>query len=102
AIAFSTAPKQQFTVTGIAGFGNADTAGGATFALFTETTAERVLDGQGKYDAIDVSADKGVSDIVLRDRIAERLPRSAEAATGQQAAAAAEQSTESTISTFIG
>ena len=101
-IAFVAAPKQVFTITGIAGFGSADSLAGATISLFTEDTAERVLDGQNKYDEIDASAQSGVSDITLRDRIAAVLPHYAEAATGQQAAQAAEQSTESTISTFIG
>lgn len=101
-IAFTTASERRFTITGIAGFGTSDNLAGATIALFTEDTAEQVLDGQNKYDAINVSAQNGVSDIALRDRIAAVIPRSAEAATGQQAAQAAEQSTESTISTFIG
>jgi putative ABC transport system permease protein len=101
-IAFTSAPEQQFTITGIAGYGSSDTLAGATIALFTETTAERVLDGQDKYDAIDVSAQSGVNDTSLRNAIAATLPPYAEAATGQDAAAAAVQSTENTISTFIG
>ena len=101
-IAFTVAPEQRFTISGIAGFGTSDNLAGATIALFREDTAERVLDGKNKYDEIDVSAQGGVSDIGLRDRIASTLPSYAEAATGQQAAQAAEQSTESTISTFIG
>ena len=98
-IAFIAAPVQTFTITGIAGFGNSNSLAGATISLFTEATAERVLDGQNKYDEIDVSARSGVSDTALRDRIASQLPSYAEAQTGQQAA---QQSTEATISTFIG
>lgn len=101
-IAFTAAPVQMFTITGIAGFGNSNSLAGATISLFTEATAERVLDGQNKYDEIDVSARSGVSDTALRDRIASQLPSYAEAQTGQQAAQAAQQSTEATISTFIG
>ena len=101
-IAFMAAPEETFTITGIAGFGNSNSLAGATISLFTETTAERVLNGQDKYDEIDVSAQSGVSDTALRDRIASQLPAYAEAQTGQQAAQAAQQSTESTISTFIG
>ena len=74
------------------------TSAGATIALFTESTAERVLDGQNKYDSILVSAQSGVTDVVLREHIAAALPSYAEAETGQQAAAAAEQSTELTRS----
>ena len=56
----------------------------------------------GEDDSILVSADSGVTDVVLRERIASALPSYAEAETGQQAAQEAEQSTENTISTFIG
>lgn len=101
-IAFIGGAEQRFTVSGITGYGTSDNLAGATIALFTEDTAERVLDGQDKYDQINVSATAGTADSDLRDRIAARLPSYAEAQTGQQAAAAAEQSTEATISTFIG
>ena len=101
-IAFTAAPEQTFTITGIAGFGNSNSLAGATISLFTEATAERVLNGQDKYDEIDTSAKSGVTDTALRDRIASQLPSYAEAQTGQQAAQAAQQSTEATISTFIG
>jgi putative ABC transport system permease protein len=101
-IVFAGGAEEHFTITGIAGYGSSDNLAGATITLFTEATAERVLEGKGKYDSILASAQPGVTDITLRDRIAAALPSSAEAATGQAAAAAAEQSTEATISTFIG
>ena len=94
--------EQHFIISGIAGYGSSDNLAGATIALFSEATAEQVLDGQGKYDSILVSADNGVTDVVLRERLARALPSYAVAETGQQAAAAAEQSTQATISTFIG
>jgi putative ABC transport system permease protein len=102
AIVFSGGVEQHFVISGTAGYGSSDNLAGATIALFTEATAEQVLDGQGKYDSILVSAQDGVTDVVLRERIAAALPGYAEAETGQQAAQAAEQSTENTISTFIG
>src|SRR5580700_4088457 len=101
-IVFLGGVEEHFTITGIAGYGSSDNLAGATIALFTEATAERVLEGDNKYDSILVSAQSGVTDIQLRERIAAALPSYAVAETGQQAAAAAEQSTESTISTFIG
>jgi len=101
-IVFLGGVEEHFTISGIAGYGSSDNLAGATIALFSEATAERVLDGQDKFDSILVSAQSGVTDVVLRERIAQALPGYAEAETGQQAAAAAEQSTESTISTFIG
>ncbi|MGH3578094.1 MAG: ABC transporter permease, partial [Mycobacterium sp.] len=93
-IVFLGGAEEHFTITGIAGYGTSDNLAGATIALFTEATAERVLEGQNKYDNILVSAESGVTDVVLRERIAAALPSYAEAETGQQAAAAAEQSTE--------
>jgi len=101
-IVFLGGVEERFTISGIAGYGSSDNLAGATIALFTEATAERVLEGDNKYDSILVSAETGVTDVQLRERIAAALPSYAEAETGQQAAAAAEQSTESTISTFIG
>lgn len=101
-IVFLGGVEEHFTISGIAGYGSSDNLAGATIALFTEATAERVLQGENKYDSILVSAQSGVTDVQLRERIALALPSYAEAETGQQAAAAAEQSTESTISTFIG
>ncbi|MGH7722403.1 MAG: ABC transporter permease [Candidatus Dormibacteria bacterium] len=101
-IVFAGGVEQRFTITGITGYGTSDNLAGATIALFTEATAERVLEGHDKYDSILVSAQPGTTDITLRDRIAQSLPPYAEAATGQAAAAAAEQSTEATINTFIG
>jgi putative ABC transport system permease protein len=101
-IVFAGGAEEHFTITGIAGYGTSDNLAGATITLFTEATAERVLEGKDKYDSILASAQSGVTDLVLRDRIAAALPSYAEAATGQAAAAAAEQSTEATISTFIG
>jgi putative ABC transport system permease protein len=101
-IVFLGGVEEHFTISGIAGYGSSDNLAGATIALFTEATAERVLQGDNKYDSILVSAASGVTDVQLRERIAAALPGYAEAETGQQAAAAAEQSTESTISTFIG
>jgi putative ABC transport system permease protein len=102
AIVFAGGVEQHFIISGIAGYGSSDNLAGATIALFSEATAEQVLDGQGKYDSILVSADNGVTDVVLRERLARDLPSYAVAETGQQAAAAAEQSTQATISTFIG
>jgi len=102
AIVFAGGVEQHFNISGIAGYGSSDNLAGATIALFTEPTAEQVLDGQGKYDSILVSADNGVTDVVLRERLAKALPSYAVAETGQAAAAAAEQSTQATISTFIG
>src|ERR1700681_3088048 len=90
AIVFAGGVEQHFHISGIAGYGSSDNLAGATIALFTESTAEQVLDGPGQYDSIPGSADSGAPDVVLRERLAKALPSYAVAETGQAAAAAGE------------
>ena len=49
-----------FTLTGIARFGDVDSLGGATIALFDVATARQVL-AQDGFDAIAVAARDGVA-----------------------------------------
>jgi putative ABC transport system permease protein len=79
-------PPRHFTVVGLTGFGSADNLAGATISAFDTATAQDVLDSKGKFDAIDVAAAPGVSDIALRNRIASVLPSGVEAITGAKAA----------------
>jgi len=79
-------PPAKFTLVGLAGFGDADSLGGATLAAFDTATAQRVLNAEGKFDAIDVAAEPGVSDVALRNRVASVLPKGVEAVTGAKAA----------------
>jgi putative ABC transport system permease protein len=67
----------QFKVSGIARFGSADNQGGATWALFDLTTAEKVLAEPGKVDSIKVAAAEGVSQEELASRIRSALPEAA-------------------------
>jgi len=77
-------PTLTVTVVGIATFGDADSPGGASFAMFTQEAAERYLAEPGMVDSIGVTADEGVSQGELRARIAEALPDGVEAVTGQE------------------
>ena len=63
-------------------FGTADSPLGASYALFTLPTAERVLTQPGKIDAIRVQAEPGVSQEELATRIQAVLPPQTEALTG--------------------
>ena len=67
---FRAASRSTSRSPGSPGTGAPNNLAGATIALFTEATAERVLEGQNKYDSILVSAQSGVTDVVLRERIA--------------------------------
>jgi putative ABC transport system permease protein len=67
-------PPQEFTVAGIARFGDADRLGSTTTALFDLATAQQVLGKAGSFDEIRVRADDGVTPAELRDSITSGLP----------------------------
>jgi putative ABC transport system permease protein len=72
-------PPREFTISGIAGFGDADNLAGATLAAFDTTTAQDVLGKEGRYDQIDVVAGDGSSVPELEARIQAALPKGVEA-----------------------
>jgi putative ABC transport system permease protein len=59
----------KFRVSGIATFGNADSAAGATAALFTTPTAQFLSGAVGRYDGIQVAGEEGISQRELVARI---------------------------------
>jgi putative ABC transport system permease protein len=75
-------PTRSYTISGIAGFGQADNLAGATLAVFDLKTAQQVLDSQGKFNEIDVVAQPGTTPDQLRDRIAAAIPGKYESVTG--------------------
>jgi len=79
-------PVRTFTLAGIARFGDVDSLGGATIALFDLPTARQVL-GKSGFDAVAVAAREGVGQPSLIDAIATALPASAEVRTGSEQAA---------------
>ena len=60
---------REFTMVGIANYGDISSPGGATFALFDQPTASEFLLQPGFVDAILVEGDDSVSDEVLAQRI---------------------------------
>ncbi len=76
-----------FTVTGITGYGSADSIGGGSMAIFDTATAQRLFGLTGQYDAINVKAAAGVTATQLRGRIAAVLPAGIEAVTAASFAA---------------
>ncbi len=90
----SQAPPEEFTVVGVAGFGEADNLAGATLAAFDTATAQRLLGKVGQYDTIDMKAVEGVNAFELRSRVEAVLPTACagvepdgcEALTGDQVA----------------
>jgi putative ABC transport system permease protein len=78
-------PVHAYTLTGIAKFGDVDSLGGATIALFDVATARQVLDKTG-FDAIAVAARDGVGTETLIDSIRTVLPTNAQVRTGAEQA----------------
>jgi putative ABC transport system permease protein len=78
----------EYDLVGIARFGNADSPGGATYALWTTAEAQKLVGEPGKFDSIGVVADSGVSQTEVARSVREEL-RSAgdtglEVLTGRQ------------------
>ena len=80
-------PVRAYELTGIVRFGDVDSLGGATIALFDVDTARTVL-GKTGFDAVAVAAKDGVGEQRLLDAIAVTLPDNAEVKTGAEQAQA--------------
>jgi putative ABC transport system permease protein len=86
-------PIRRFTVTGIAKYGNVNSLGGATIAVFDIPTAQALLGKQGQFDSISLAAKPGVSEERLVRQVQPLLPPSAQVQTGAQQAAASSKDT---------
>lgn len=73
---------ENFTVSGIARFGEIDNFAGAAAVLFTTEQAQQLLAEPGQFDWITVAAQPGVSQQQLVDDLAGSLPEGTEALTG--------------------
>jgi putative ABC transport system permease protein len=78
-------PVRTFKVVGVARFGEVDSIGSATFAVFDVDVAKRLLHKSG-YDAISVAATHGVSPDELVRRLSAIAPANAQVRTGGQQA----------------
>lgn len=88
------------TVVGVATFGALDSAGGATFTGFTLEEAQRLIGVPGRLSGIAVTADDGVSEGELRDRIAEAVPGGLEVATGTDVVAESQDDFDEIVTGF--
>jgi putative ABC transport system permease protein len=78
-------PPGQYQISGIAKFGDADSAAGSTAALFDTPTAQAITGASDQFDSISVVSDPGVSQETLKDRIAAKLDNKAyQVLTGAQ------------------
>ena len=73
--------SREFTLVGIASYGDVRSPGGATFALFDSVTAAEFLAKPGFIDAILISGDGSVSDAKLAKAIQDSLPTTSKTET---------------------
>jgi putative ABC transport system permease protein len=78
-------------VVGVATYGRLDSLGGATFAIFDVTTAQKLFRLSGRFTAISVAAKDGVSPTKLVSELRTLVPASAQVRTGAAQAAKDEQ-----------
>jgi putative ABC transport system permease protein len=76
--------KRNFTISGLAKFGDVSSIGGATIAVVTLPVAQALAGQRGKVDTIQVAAAPGVSPAELVTRIDRVMPDTVEVKTGQQ------------------
>ncbi|MBA2641937.1 MAG: ABC transporter permease, partial [Actinobacteria bacterium] len=80
-------PTRAFELVGIAQYGNVDSLGTATFAVFTIPAAQDLFEREGQFDAVSAAAKDGVTEDDLVQAIAAALPPDAEVVSATQEAA---------------
>jgi putative ABC transport system permease protein len=80
-------PVQKFHIVGIAKYGDVESLGGATFAVFTIPEARRLMHVDG-YTAIQVAAKDGLSQDELAGRLQRLVPGTAQVKTADEQASA--------------
>ncbi|MGB0097528.1 MAG: FtsX-like permease family protein [Solirubrobacteraceae bacterium] len=76
-------PVQRFRIVGTVKFASVSSLGGATMAIFTLPTAQRLFNKRGRFDQINVAAKPGVSPAQVVGAIRPLLPANAQVRTGQ-------------------
>src|SRR5262245_5541346 len=89
-----------FTISGITGYGSADSFAGGSLALFSLPVAQRLLGTAASYDSIEVQAVPGVSAQQVREQVARILPPGVTALTAASAAANAANQVNGQLAIF--
>ena len=79
-------PVEQYTITGIAKFGEVDSLGGAVMAVFDMPTAQALLRQEGRYDELAITAADGTSEAQLRDAVQALAPKGVDVKLASQEA----------------
>ncbi len=90
--------RQNFTISGLAKFGDVESIGGATVAVVTLPEAQLLADQPGKVDSIRAAAEPGVTPAQLVSRIDRVMPDTVEVKTGQQDADDDTESVQNSLS----
>ena len=93
-------PVDRFRIVGTAKFAGVSSLGGATMAIFSLPTAQRIFHKVGKLDSISVAAKSGTSPEQLVHAIQPLLPPGSQVKTGQQQAAQQTHDTSSFLNIF--
>jgi putative ABC transport system permease protein len=80
--------KRRYQVTGIATFGEVDSLGGATMAIWDLETAQTLLHKEGRFDGISIAAKEGTSSDELVRAVQPLVPASLEVKDSEKQAAA--------------
>jgi putative ABC transport system permease protein len=78
--------RRDFTISGLAKFGDVESLGGATVSVVTLPVAQDLSDQRGKVDSIQAAATPGVSAPELVTRIDRVMPDTVEVKTGKEQA----------------
>jgi putative ABC transport system permease protein len=94
-------PKERFRISGIAKYGDVDTLGRATIAVFTIPTAQHLLRLDG-FTAISVAAKPGVPQTELVRRIEQAVPGTVQVKTGEEQARSDKKDVQTFLSVIRG
>ncbi|HLY48098.1 MAG TPA: FtsX-like permease family protein [Solirubrobacteraceae bacterium] len=93
-------PEERFRIAGTVKFGGVSSLGGATMAIFTLPTAQRIFNKPNQFDQINIAAGKGTSPQQLVRAIRPILPPNSQVRTGQAQAQQATKDTSGFLSIF--
>ena len=77
-------PARTFEITGLATFGEVDSIGTATFAVFDLETAQTLFGQRGRFTEVLVSGDGSVPAAALRERLSNELPATLRTQTAEK------------------
>jgi putative ABC transport system permease protein len=93
-------PQEHFRIAGTVKFGGVSSLGGATMAIFSLPTAQRIFNKPNQFDEIDIAAARGVSPQQLVSAIRPLLPPNGQVRTGQAQAQQATKDTSGFLTIF--